>query len=54
MPEVNLNNECCDLREEDCSSVIAFGQGFSTVDPIYVRIQLEEVFFFKSNLFALD
>ncbi len=44
VPEVNLNTICCDLRHEECDKVKAFGSKFSTLNPIYVRVRIEEVF----------
>ncbi len=43
MPEINLNKRCCDLRNEDCGQVKAFGKKFSILNPIYVNVRIEEV-----------
>lgn len=42
-PNFELDKECCDLRTESCDSVKAFGDSYSTRDPIYVKIELKEV-----------
>ena len=43
MPEVDLDRECCDLRNENCTEINAFGNGISENQKIYVKIEIIEV-----------
>lgn len=48
--ELNLDRECCDLRNEKCSEITGHGFPFSTLDKIYARIELLEVTSFATIL----
>ena len=42
LPELELNLECCDLRNENCDHIMGQGE-FSKGETIYLKIQLIEV-----------
>ena len=52
IPEIALNNSCCDLRTENCGLIEGYANGLQTDIPIYAKIIIEEVYLiiFKSLL----
>ena len=53
MPEVDLDRECCDLRNENCTEINAFGNGISENQKIYVKIEIIEVNWLKYKILNL-
>jgi hypothetical protein len=50
--ELNLEFNCCDLRNEKCDIINGFGNPFSIRELIYVKVDLIEVYFFSFILFS--